>query len=171
MRLKNWRFKPNTAKTVHCIFHLNNRQTSLKLNLKINGKTVEYAKNPTYRGVILVRSLTYRYHAEKINRKLKSIVNLVQRLADTTQECTPKTLRNTTQAMIMSALYFSMNEQCTCKMVDSTKIPWLHVISNSTSSHKRREKSSFTNSQSISNRSRILCATSTQVDIQGFSTM
>lgn len=31
----NWRLKPNTAKTVHCIFHLNNRQASRKLNLKM----------------------------------------------------------------------------------------------------------------------------------------
>lgn len=42
----DWRLKPNTAKTVPCIFHLNNRQASRKLNLKLNGKTVEYDKTP-----------------------------------------------------------------------------------------------------------------------------
>ena len=64
----DWRLKPNTGKTVHCIFHLNNRQASRKLNLKLNGKPIEHEKTPTYLGFVQDRSLTYRYHAEKTKK-------------------------------------------------------------------------------------------------------
>lgn len=149
------RLKPNTGKTVHCIFHLNNRQVNHKLNLTLNGKAVEYEKTPTYLGVVLGRSLTYRYHADKMKRKLKSRINLVQKLAGSSWGCTAKTLRTTTQAMIMAvAEYCAPVCMCSthtktvdtqinialriiCGAVDSTPIPWLHVIA---PSHIRREE-------------------------------
>lgn len=88
----DWRLKPNIGKTFHCIFHLNNRQANRKLNLLLNGETAEYVKTPTYLGITLDRSLTYRYHAEKTKTKLKSRVNLVQKLAGTAWGCSPRTL-------------------------------------------------------------------------------
>ncbi len=166
---ENWRLKPNTTKTVHCIFHLNNRQASRKLNLQMNEKTIEYDKTPTYLGVVLDRSLTFRYHAEKTKTKLKSRVNLIQKLAGTTWGCSAKTLRITTQAMIMSVAEYCapvwMNSVHTkmidtqinvalriiCAAVESTPIPWLYVMSNITPSHLRREEAAIKECRKIEN--------------------
>lgn len=69
---KNWRLRPNVQKTVSCVFHLNNRQANRHLNIKMDGGDVEHDKNPKYRNL------------ESIKGKLKSRVNIVQKLAGTT---------------------------------------------------------------------------------------
>lgn len=163
----DWRLKPNTGKTVHCIFHLNNRQANVQLNLKLNGETVKYDKTPTYLGVVLDRSLTFRYHADKTKSKLKSRINLVQKLAGTSWGCSAKTLRITTQSMIMSVAEYcapvwmhsvhtktvdtqiNVAMRIICGAVDSTPIPWLHVMSNIAPSHIRRQEIALKECQKI----------------------
>lgn len=82
-----WRLKPNANKTTSITFHLNNLQANRKLKLKLNGRKIKHDKYPRYLGVILDRSLTYRPH-------LESSHNL--------RGCSAKTLRITTQSIIMS---------------------------------------------------------------------
>lgn len=145
---KDWRLKPNTGKTVHCLFHLNNRETRRTLDLKLNGETVEYEANPQYLGNILDRSLTYRPNLENIKSKLKSRVNIIQKLAGTTWGCSAKTLKISSQAMVISTSDFCspvwMNSVHTNKVdtqinralrivsgaVDPTEVEWLYVLSN-----------------------------------------
>lgn len=68
----DWRLKPNTTKTVSCVFHLNNQQANRELKLQLNGKKVEHEKFLKYLGIYLDRALTYRHHLEKTKGKLKS---------------------------------------------------------------------------------------------------
>lgn len=99
---KNWRLRPNTGKTVSCSFHLNNRQANYQLKINFNGDTGKHEKFPKYLGVYLDRSLTFRRNMESIRNRLRSRVNVVQKLAGTTWGCSAKTLRTTTRAMILS---------------------------------------------------------------------
>lgn len=109
---------------------------------------MEYEANPRYLGNDLDRSLTYRINLEKIKTKLKSRVNFVQNLAESTWGCSAKTLRITTQAMVMSTADFCspvwMNSAHTNKVdtqikralqlvsgaVDPTEVEWLYVLGN-----------------------------------------
>lgn len=156
-----WRLKPNASKTVSITFHLNNRQANRKLKLKLNGKKIKHDKFPKYLGVILDRSLTYKPHLESARKKLKSRVNIVQKLTGTTWGCSAKTLRITTQSLVMSvADYCSpvwMNS-CHTKLVDTqinvalrlvcgavqpTEIEWLSVLSNIAPAKILREESAL----------------------------
>lgn len=158
---KDWRLKPNTGKTVHCLFHLNNQQARRTLDLQLNGETVEYEENPRYLGNDLDRSLTHRTNLEKIKTKLKSRVNIIQKLAGSTWGCSAKTLRITTQTMVMSTADFCspvwMNSAHTNKVdtqinralrivsgaVDPTETEWLYVLSNVAPPHITRQESAL----------------------------
>ncbi len=139
--------------TVSCVFHLNNREANRRLRIKFNGKRIKHDKNLKYLGVILDRSLTYRPHLKNAQKKLKSRVNIVQKLAGSSWGCSAKTLKITTQSLIMSiADYCSpvwMNS-CHVKLVDtrinialrlisgsvqSTELEWLNVLSNIAPAH------------------------------------
>lgn len=162
-----WRLKPNAAKTVSCVFHLNNREANRRLKIKFNGRMVKHDKNPKYLGVILDRSLTYRPHLTSSMKKLKPRINIVQKLAGSSWGCSAKTLRITTQSLVMSiADYCSpvwMNS-CHVKLVDtqinvalriicgsvrSTEVEWLNVLSNIVPSHILREESAIRECEKI----------------------
>lgn len=117
-----WGLKPNASKTVSCVFHLNNREANRRLKIQFNVKRIKHDKNPKYLGVLLDRSLTYRPQLKSTQKKLKPRINIVQKLAGSSWGCSGKTLRVTTQALIMSiADYCSpvwMNS-CHVKLVDT----------------------------------------------------
>lgn len=159
---KNWRLKPNVEKTVSCVFHLNNQQANRRLKLKLNDD------NPKYLGVLLDRSLTYRQQLVSTQKKLKSRVNLVQKLAGSNWGCSGKTLRITTQAMIMSVASYCapvwMNS-CHVEKVDTqihvalrlvsgavqpTELEWLYVLSNIVPVHIAREEAALQECRKIS---------------------
>lgn len=156
-----WRLKPNAAKTVSCVFHLNNREANRRLNIRFNGKRIKQDKNPKYLGVLLDRSLTYRPHLVSTKKKLKSRINIVQKLAGSSWGCSAKTLRITTHSLIMSiADYCSpvwMNS-CHVKLIDtqinvalriicgavqSTELEWLSVLSNIPPTNILRQESAI----------------------------
>ena len=58
--LKQWRLKLSEAKTVSSTFHLNNREANRELNVNISGRRLTCLRTPTYLGVKLYRTLTYR---------------------------------------------------------------------------------------------------------------
>ena len=60
--LKQWRLKLSEAKTVSALFHLNNREAKRELNVNISGRRLTCQRTPTYLGVKLDRTLTYRDH-------------------------------------------------------------------------------------------------------------
>ena len=60
--LQTWRLKLSHTKTVTAAFHLNNRETKRELKVYNNGRLLSFRPIPTYLGVKLDRSFTFRHH-------------------------------------------------------------------------------------------------------------
>ena len=79
--LQTWRLQLSHTKTVTTAFHLKNRETKRELNVYNNSKRLPFCPVPTYLGVKLDRSLTFRHHHEALRKKLTTRVALMRRLA------------------------------------------------------------------------------------------
>ena len=60
--LQTWRLKLNHTKTVTAAFHLNNREAIRELKVYNNDRFLPFCLTPTYLGVKLDRSFTFRHH-------------------------------------------------------------------------------------------------------------
>ena len=78
--LQTWRLKLSHTKTVTAAFHLNNRDAKRELKVYNNGKLLPFCPTPTYLGVKLDRSLTFRHHLVALCKKLSSRVTLLRQL-------------------------------------------------------------------------------------------
>ena len=74
-------------------FHLNNRETKRELHAYKNGNLLLPCPVPTYLGVKLDMSLTFRHHLEALRKKLSTRVALLRRLAGSGWGAGAKTLR------------------------------------------------------------------------------
>ena len=120
--LKNWRLKLSVAKTMSSAFHLNNREASHELNIKVNNR-LQFQGTPTYLGVKLDRTLMFRQHLENLSAKTMSRVALIRRLAGTTWGASTKALHISTQALVFSAAEYCAPVWCRSthtKKLDST---------------------------------------------------
>ena len=79
--LKTWRLKLSHTKTVTSAFCLHNREAKHEVKVYANGKLLPFFPAPTYLGVKLDRSLTFRHHLETLRKKLAFRVTLLRRLA------------------------------------------------------------------------------------------
>ena len=68
--LQTWRLKLSHTKTVTASFHLNNREAKRELKVYNNGRLLPFYPIPTYLGVKLDRSLTFRHHLVALRKKL-----------------------------------------------------------------------------------------------------
>ena len=130
--LKNWRLKLSVAKTLSCAFHLNNREASRELNIKVNNSRLQFQASPTYLGVKLDRTLTFRQHLENLSAKTSARVAMIRRLAGTTWGASTKTLRISTQALVFSAAEYCAPVWCRSfhtKKLDSTLNNALRMVS------------------------------------------
>ena len=105
--LQTWRLKLSNTKTVMAAFYLNSRETKRELNVHNNGNLLPPCPAPTYLGVKLDRSLTFRHHLEAFRKKLSTRVALLRRLAGSGWGAGVKILR-------ISALFlvYSTAEHC-----------------------------------------------------------
>ena len=100
--LQTWRLKLSHTKTVTAAFHLHNREAKRELKVCNIGKTLPFCPVPTYLGVKLDRSLTYRSHLEALRKKLCARVSLLRRLAGTGWGASAKTLRTAALSLVYS---------------------------------------------------------------------
>ena len=78
--LQTWRMKLSHTKTVTAAFHLNNLEAMHELKVYNNGRLLLFRPTPTYLGVKLDISLTFRHHLVALRKKLSSRVTLLRRL-------------------------------------------------------------------------------------------
>lgn len=154
--------KPNPSKTEVSAFLLNTHQANRKLHVRWNGTTLTHTERPTYLGVTLDRSLTYKYHCEKTRQKVAARNNILRKLANSKWGAKPAILRTTAQALCYSTAEYacpvwsrsshakkvdvSLNE--TCRLVTGcmkpTPIERLHKAAGFASPNSRRKGHEFT---------------------------
>ena len=97
--LQTWRLKLSHTKTVTAAFHLNNREAKRELKIYNNGRLLPFCPTPTYLGVKLDRSLTFRHHLVALRKKLSLRVTLLRRLVGSGWGAGAKTLRIATLSL------------------------------------------------------------------------
>ena len=104
--------KLSHTKTVTATFHLNNREAKRELKVYNNGRLLPFCPTPTYLGVKLDRSLTFRHHLVALRKKLSSRVTLLRRLVGTRWGAGAKTLRIATLSVIYSTAEYCAPVRC-----------------------------------------------------------
>ena len=122
---------PYHAKTVTAAFHLHNREAQPELKVYANGKLLPFCPVPTYLGVKLDRSLTFRHHFETLCKKLVTRVTLLRRLAGSALGAGAKTLRTAALSLVYSTAEYCAPVRCcsahTC-LIDSVLNDALRIV-------------------------------------------
>ena len=101
--LKDWRLKLSVEKTVATMFHLYNREATREINIMVDNARLQSQSSPTYLGVKLDRTLSFKQHLDSVKGKTTARAALIRRLAGTTWGATTKTLRISTEALVFPA--------------------------------------------------------------------
>jgi len=94
------RLELSKEKAVYPLYHLNTRDVGRRLHISVDGKTIEFDPNPTYLGVTLDRSLTFKPHLTSVRQKVLSRCSLLNRLAGTGWSASVSTLRTSSLALV-----------------------------------------------------------------------
>ena len=110
--LQTWRLKLSHTKTVTAAFYLNNREVKREIKVYNNGRLLPFCLTPTYLGVKLDRSLTFRHHLVVLRKKLSSRVTLLRQLVDSGWSANAKTLRIATLSLVYSTAEYCAPVWC-----------------------------------------------------------
>ena len=110
--LQIWRLQLSHTKTMMTAFHLNNREAKRELNIYNNGKRLPFCPVPTYLGVKLDRSLTFRHHLEALHKKLTTRIALMRRLAGSGWGVGAKTLCTAALSLVYSTAEYCAPVWC-----------------------------------------------------------
>ena len=110
--LQTWRLKLSHTKTVTTAFPLNNREAKRELKVYNSGRLLPFCPTPTYLGVKLDRSLTFRHHLVALRKKLSSRVTLLRRLVGSGWGAGAKTLRIATLSLVYSTAEYCAPVWC-----------------------------------------------------------
>ena len=128
--LQTWRLKLSHTKTVTAAFHLNNREAKRELKVYNNGRLLPFCPTPTYVGVKLDRSLTFRHHLVALRKKLSSRVTL-RRLVGSGWVAGVKTLHIATLSLVYSAAEYCALVWCRSahiRLIDSVLNNALRIV-------------------------------------------
>ena len=129
--LQTWRLKLSHTKTVTTAFHLNNREAKHELKVYNNGTLLPFCPTPTYLGVKLDRSLTFRHHLVALRKKLSSRVTLLRRLVGSGWGAGAKTLHIATLSLVYSTAEYCAPVWCCSahtRLIDSVLNDALHIV-------------------------------------------
>ena len=129
--LQTWRLKLSHTKTVTAAFHLNNREAKRELKVYNNGRLLPFCPTPTYLGVKLDRSLTFRHHLVALRKKLSSRVTLLRRLVDSGWGAGAKILRIATLSLVYSTAEYCAPVWCRSahtRLIDSVLNDALRIV-------------------------------------------
>ena len=129
--LQTWRLKLSHTKTVTTAFHLNNREAKRELKVYNNSRLLPFCPTPTYLGVKLDRSLTFRHHLVALRKKLSSRVTLLRRLVGSGWGAGAKTLRITTLSLVYSTAEYCAPVWCRSahtRLIDSVLNDALRIV-------------------------------------------
>ena len=76
--LRQWRLKLSEGKTISTVFHLNNKEAKLELDVCINTSRLSFQPTTAYLGVKLDRTLSYRQHLARLRDKVMSRSALIR---------------------------------------------------------------------------------------------
>ena len=93
-------------------FRINNREAKRKLKVYNNGRLLPFCPTPTYLGIKLVRSLTFRHHLVALRKKIFLRVTLLRRLVGSGWSAGAKTLRIATLSLVYSAAEYCAPVWC-----------------------------------------------------------
>ena len=129
--LQTWRLKLSHTKTLTEAFHLNKREAKRELKVYNNGRLLPFCPTPTYLGVKLDRSLTFRHHLVALRKKLSSRVTLLRRLVGSGWGAGAKTLRIATLSLVSSAAEYCAPVWCRSahtRLIDSVLNDALRIV-------------------------------------------
>ena len=123
--------KLNHTKTVTAAFHLNNQEAKHEIKVYNNGRLLPFCPTPTYLGVKLDRSLTFRHYLVALRKKLSSRVTLLRRLVDSGWGAGAKTLRIATLSLVYSTAEYCVPVWCRSahtRLIDSVLNDALRMV-------------------------------------------
>ena len=129
--LQTCRLKLSHTKTVPAAFHLNNQEAKRELKVYNNGRLLSFCPTPTYLGVKLDRSLTFRHHLVALRKILPSRVTLLRRLVGSGWGAGAKTLRIATLSLVYSAAEYCAPVWCRSahtRLIDSVLNDALRIV-------------------------------------------
>ena len=112
-------------------FHLNNREAKRELKVYNNGRLLPFCPTPTYLGVKLDRSLTFRHHLVALRKKLFSCVTLLRRLVGSGWGAGAKTLCIATLSLVYSTAEYCAPIWCRSahtRLIDSVLNDTLRIV-------------------------------------------
>ena len=129
--LQTWRLKLSNTKTVMAAFHLNNKEAKREPNVYNNGNLLPPCPVPTYLGVKLDRSLTFRHYLEALLKKLSTQVALLRRLAGSGWGAGAKTLRISALSLVYTTAEYCAPVWCRSmhtRFIDSIRNDALRIV-------------------------------------------